>query len=87
MPLQHCPVCQHNLDAASLALSTEENDTSRPHPGDFSVCIECGTILIFNTDMSVREPTLTELLDLDREHEQMLSKAQNVIRSYGKDKP
>jgi hypothetical protein len=39
-----CPFCGHTFDAASSVVSPK----SRPRPGDFSVCIECVSLLTFD---------------------------------------
>lgn len=45
LPLDHCPRCQHKLDAATSM------DYHTPKPGDLTVCINCAAICEWNQDM------------------------------------
>jgi len=38
-----------------------------PQPGDATVCIECGTAMIYTADLRLRWPTVTEQAALDRD--------------------
>jgi len=49
-----CHKCGHDLDAA-----TSFHDR-KPSEGCCSICIGCGNIMIFNADLTLREPTETE---------------------------
>ena len=69
VPECHCPVCDKKIDAASNLYDESE----RPFPGDVSVCIQCGTILVFDFDLTMRLPTEEETRAI-RENEE-LSKA------------
>jgi hypothetical protein len=54
MPDAKCPACGQAFSAASNALDNERG----PRPGDWSICIECGTVLAF--DKRLRPRALTE---------------------------
>jgi len=41
-----CPSCKSRLDAAT-AVNEAEDDFSSPQEGDFSICLECGEVLVF----------------------------------------
>lgn len=56
-PESKCPVCGHILDAA-----TSINGEFEPRPGDVTLCVQCGEILIFNKDLRGRIPTAEEKL-------------------------
>jgi hypothetical protein len=43
-----------------------------PEAGDISVCYYCGRIMIYNEDLSLREPTEVELSEL-QDNERLLS--------------
>lgn len=55
-PLSKCPHCHHRFDRASDVTK----DRHSPSPGDFSVCINCGGLGIFNDDLTVRKATRQE---------------------------
>ena len=56
---QRCLNCGHRLNAASSFF-----DETPPHPGDATVCIECGHVMVFGDDMKMREPTGAEVVEL-----------------------
>lgn len=51
-----CPNCNVILDKAT---GLEEKDI--PSKGDYSICLHCGEILIFDDNLSVRKPTFYEI--------------------------
>ena len=64
----HCPVCLHTFNAAG-----HPGHDDPPKPGDYTVCIECAVVLEFTPSMTVRQPTVAEVVaarmadpDLDR---------------------
>jgi hypothetical protein len=56
MPDAKCPVCGHAFSAASNALDNERG----PRPGDWSICIGCGTVLAFDATLRPRALTKAE---------------------------
>jgi hypothetical protein len=48
IPVQPCPCCDYKIDAASNA----KGGGKSPVPGDLSICINCGTLLMFKDDLS-----------------------------------
>jgi len=54
-----CPFCAYKLNGAAGMVAVE-SETAKPSPGDFSVCIECANVLIFDKDLSLRRPTYEE---------------------------
>ena len=52
LPMSACLKCGQSLDAATAAFGAAE-----PLPGDFSVCIHCGHIMAFDTEMKLRRLT------------------------------
>jgi hypothetical protein len=52
---QRCLHCGKKLDSASGSAS--------PEPGDISICIGCGGVLIFGDDCLMRLPTAKEEAD------------------------
>jgi hypothetical protein len=75
-----CPGCRVRINAA-----TGTDGVSVPTPGDISVCFNCGTLLVFNTDLTVRQLTLEELVGLDQETRDELEKIQKFLRKHKKD--
>ena len=47
-----CPVCSHILSAHTDA--SRDNTGDPPRPGDFSLCVECGSALIFTENLDLR---------------------------------
>jgi hypothetical protein len=59
----HCPYCGHGLDSATMVDPRVSPPT--PQPGDASVCIACGMLLVFDDDLKLQRPTpdlLTQML-------------------------
>jgi hypothetical protein len=50
-----CTSCGKRLDAASHL-----DGKSVPVPGDATVCIECGHVMVFGENMRLRDPTPQE---------------------------
>ena len=55
-----CPVCHTKIDAATAS----DRSGVVPEAGDVSICAECTSFLIYNEDLSSREMTVDELVDL-----------------------
>ena len=68
-----CPECGHKLDAA-----TDINENKAPKAGDISLCINCGAVLEFNADFSVK--TFTDFALLDDETRQEIALFKKMIR-------
>ncbi|HEY2351067.1 MAG TPA: hypothetical protein VGH83_01070 [Candidatus Acidoferrum sp.] len=54
-----CPACSYSLDA-----STAITGNGAPEPRDFTICWQCGEMLVFTATMGLRGATLTELAEL-----------------------
>jgi hypothetical protein len=63
---------------------TSETDTL-PRAGDPSICLNCGRLLIFNPDSSLREPQASEISELmsDRDSWAKIELFQLAIRRRG----
>ena len=59
MPKIECMGCGKGLDAVSAV-----DSNNRPSPGDFSMCIYCGHVMIYCDDGTLRKPTESELVDI-----------------------
>lgn len=69
----NCAYCGHQLDASFDAGGSND----RPEPGDITLCIECGRLMMFNADLSLRALTEDEALTLeaDEEQKELIAKA------------
>lgn len=54
-----CVNCAKLLDAASMFTFGDEEAT--PDEGDFTVCLYCRHLMVFNADLSLRNPTDDEI--------------------------
>jgi hypothetical protein len=59
MPESKCPECGTELNMAS-SVGTK----SKPEPGDMTVCLICGHYMAFDKDLSLRDLTDDEILDV-----------------------
>jgi hypothetical protein len=51
VPKSVCTACGSALDGAAVV----GNDTITPKPGDVTVCIDCGHLMAFAEDLSLRD--------------------------------
>lgn len=63
-----CCYCGHFLECAMHPV----DDTREPTPGDFSMCINCGGLLCFNEDMTLRGATLADRQAMEPDQAEML---------------
>jgi hypothetical protein len=90
-----CPKCGYSIDATSHAagLDTGNPERAEPHPGDLSICINCGTVNEFVTTspMIIKEasPEKLESLSVDMKVAiATLQSTRNVAAIYaGRNKP
>jgi hypothetical protein len=47
-----CPYCGHLLDSATAM----DDAPARPKPGDVTMCIKCGFLLVFDDTMRLTKP-------------------------------
>ncbi len=73
IPQLTCSICGENNNAASNFFEPE-----RPTPGDVSVCAYCGHLQIFAEDLSLRDPTRAEKLEIADRPE--ILRMQRVVR-------
>lgn len=57
-----CPKCGERMNGA-----TDPLGSAVPTPGDLSVCVYCGNVLVFNHDMTVRDATRYDVQKLTPE--------------------
>jgi hypothetical protein len=76
LPESKCPTCGYVMDSATCI----EKKAYRPKPGDLSICLKCGEILIFKADLRADLPDVADLLNMPKETEELLMRAQRTIR-------
>lgn len=75
----HCPACNYLCDSAS-ALNEPH---STPNPGDVSICLNCGELLEFSSDMALIEIRKETLSELEPKQLQELYNARAHIKARG----
>lgn len=59
-----CPKCGYKMDCITAAFT---NNTPNPRPGDYTICLCCGVILVFtNSEGGIRLPTPDEKEAIDK---------------------
>lgn len=58
VPRSPCPYCGYAMDAVSGVGHTKP--AQMPQPGDYSACITCAQMLVFDLDLRHRKPTEDE---------------------------
>jgi hypothetical protein len=81
VPLCACPGCGTAADLASSVRELGGQTGRDPKPGDFTVCMTCASILVFDETLGVREPTVAELVAADPAMLEQIAKVQQMIRS------
>lgn len=77
-----CPQCDYKLDAATKAHGEE----AFPEAGDTSVCLNCGQVLKYQADLTLRKATVAEIRELMEQPEAWatIEKAQMFIQQRGR---
>lgn len=76
LPESTCPICGYMFDAASHPI--DENAT--PKPGDLSLCLKCGELMVFKADMTLVQAGFKDVMDLKTKEFMLLSRTQKLIR-------
>lgn len=67
LPKSACLQCGYRMDAASSA----DNSGALPRPGDPTVCIKCGAVMLFADDLSLRGLSDDEIQQFTADRELM----------------
>jgi RNase P subunit RPR2 len=59
IPKHVCPNCGYVMDQTSEAAGD-----GKPTAGCISMCLSCGAVRIFNADLTLRDPTAQEWLEI-----------------------
>ena len=79
LPVLKCVICGYEADCATCV----DEEGARPSPGDWTLCLKCGEILIFEEGGKTKVPTIADFISLSQRNpdiEAQLVKAQQVIR-------
>ena len=61
MPRSTCTACGHMTD---LACSISDDGEHKPESGDFTICLLCGHLMVFNEVLELRDPTTDEIIEM-----------------------
>lgn len=75
-----CPVCSEILDGA-----TNVTDDTSPQKGDVSICVYCGSVLVFNEDQTLRIATDEELKSMPADRMDMIKTIQVAAALTGRE--
>jgi hypothetical protein len=75
VPVDHCPLRGHHIDAALGA-----HGEARPTPGDITICLYCRGLLVFTADLRHRVLTNAEYLALPVGLRAFLSRARECAK-------
>jgi hypothetical protein len=75
LPFDACLNCGKRIDAAARV-----RDDERPEPGDITVCLGCGHLMAYADDMTLRELTGEEIVEIAGDPE--IIEAQHFIAHY-----
>ena len=76
-PECHCLNCGHKFDAAG-AINAED----APEPGNICLCIECGAVMMYAEDLTVRGMTREEMDAICNDAETMNFLARQVQKIH-----
>lgn len=57
-----CPACSYKLDGATVA----HGEDAQPSEGDNSICLNCGQLLKYQADLTLRKATAEDVRELMR---------------------
>lgn len=80
---RRCPKCGLAVNAAT---PVNHDDAPSAERGDVTFCAYCDTLLVFDSGMTLRQPTAAELVELQSEKEfwETLQAARSAVRKIFK---
>jgi hypothetical protein len=81
-PLNHCINCGKPIDSAS---ATPDFPDVPPSPGDVAICLDCVHVHIYADDLTLRNPTEAELVDIAGDPE--IVRAVNQLGMFNRQNP
>ena len=80
LPRSACPTCGYAMASATMVPADEDGAPAMwPEPGDLSLCIQCGAMLTFNDDLTLRSLPDADFRALDGETQYALRVRQSAI--------
>ena len=79
-PLNYCLDCEMLIDSG--APTPDAPDDSTPTPGDIAICLHCAHVMIYADDLTVREPTNDEVVEIAGDPDMV--RAVNAIVEFNK---
>lgn len=81
LPRSTCPQCRYKLNSAT----NMHGGRKEPDEGCLSVCLNCGQLLIYGADLTLRRCSSSEIAELmkDRDVWRTIELAQDFIRKRG----
>lgn len=80
MPPSRCPTCQYEMDCAT---GLKDDQPQTPIPGDISLCLNCGQILIVTDALTMGLAHQEHLEGVQTTDLALLYKAQAYVRKRG----
>jgi len=79
VPEHKCPACGKRLDSVTEMFSGAE-----PQPGDCTICLDCGAILIMLEDLTTRRASDAETARMlaDPEHGRQIRKVRQALSQF-----
>lgn len=74
LPLSHCTQCDAELDGGY----DSSGEGSVPKEADISVCINCGNVMVYRADQTLRKMTAKEWATLEPDDRRQIERAQAV---------
>lgn len=66
---QACLACGHVVDRqGQLSCDDDDDEYAMPAPGDCTLCIRCGYVMVFDHTLRFRRPTPEEKREFDNDH-------------------
>lgn len=78
-----CPACKKTLNASG----SFDDATATPREGDITLCVDCGTALIYSDSLSLRLATDSDLQTLNEEEAQKVRHYCEWIHELNKTRP
>lgn len=78
-----CPACNYELDAATVT----HGEDKLPCEGDASICLNCGQVLKYQADLTLRKASAADVRELMQESPDAwatIEKAQRFIERRGR---
>lgn len=76
IPLSKCPLCGYEMDCVTCVDTPDQ----APRPGDLTICIKCGEVLVFTEELGLRIPTKEEYERYG--NDDRIVAAQRIVRGF-----